>query len=277
MKLPRIALIGCGAIGQAVLAGLALDEAAQLGQIVVRDPGLPALRTAVAGLAPVARLVDAIDWAAADAPELIIECAGHSAVDAHLIDALRRGVPAVLVSIGSLHDADLLSRLADAATQGGTQVHLGAGAVGGSDALAAAKLGWRERVHYSLTEEDRQKLVLALSWLYKSKFVAGAVEVQPGVKGATLARTVDEALAQIPEDLPATRFLHMHASHPMGTARMTTDPAAGVVDPTGKVFDTTHLYVMDAAIFPSSLGVNPQMTIMAMASHLSELLASGKP
>jgi len=136
---------------------------------------------------------------------------------------------------------------------------------------------WRARILYSLHEEDRQKLVLALRWLSKLKFAAGAVEVQPGVKGATLARTVDEALAQIPEDLPATRFLHMHASHPMGTARMTTDPAAGVVDPTGKVFDTTHLYVMDAAIFPSSLGVNPQMTIMAMASHLSELLASGKP
>jgi choline dehydrogenase-like flavoprotein len=53
------------------------------------------------------------------------------------------------------------------------------------------------------------------------------------------------------------------SSHPMGTCRTGDDPAESVVDPSGLVWGTDNLHVADASVFPSSLGVNPQITVMA--------------
>ena len=53
--------------------------------------------------------------------------------------------------------------------------------------------------------------------------------------------------------------------HIMGTARMATDPRRGATDPSGAVWGTEGLVVADASVLPSSIGVNPQETIVAMA------------
>jgi choline dehydrogenase-like flavoprotein len=52
----------------------------------------------------------------------------------------------------------------------------------------------------------------------------------------------------------------------MGTCRMGT-----VADARGQVAD--GLYVVDASLMPSSIGVNPQLTIMALAARVGDLLA----
>lgn len=63
-------------------------------------------------------------------------------------------------------------------------------------------------------------------------------------------------------------------SHPLGGCRMANDAAAGVVDEYGRVFDQAAeagaqfypgLYITDASIVPTSLGVNPSLTISALA------------
>jgi choline dehydrogenase-like flavoprotein len=53
--------------------------------------------------------------------------------------------------------------------------------------------------------------------------------------------------------------------HIMGTARMATDPSRGATDASGAVWGTRGLVVADASVLPSSIGVNPQETIIAMA------------
>ncbi len=65
----------------------------------------------------------------------------------------------------------------------------------------------------------------------------------------------------------------MMAFHPMGTCRMGVDPKKSVVDQTGKCHDLENLYIADAGIFPTSLGVNPQETIWAMATRIAEHIA----
>lgn len=55
--------------------------------------------------------------------------------------------------------------------------------------------------------------------------------------------------------------------HPMGTCRMGSDPAASVVGPYGEAHDVRGLFVADASVFPSCVGVNPQVTIMAFATR----------
>jgi choline dehydrogenase-like flavoprotein len=53
--------------------------------------------------------------------------------------------------------------------------------------------------------------------------------------------------------------------HIMGTARMAADERDGATDPSGAVHGIEGLVVADASVLPSSIGVNPQETIVAMA------------
>ncbi|MBL8325449.1 MAG: aspartate dehydrogenase [Rubrivivax sp.] len=143
----RIALVGCGAIGHAVLELLRGDAAARVVRVVIPSRDHAAARTALRSLAPEAEVAAGIDLGAG-APDLVVECAGHAAIVEHVLPALAAGVPAVVASIGALHDSTLATQLADAAVAGGTQVQLVSGAIGAVDALAAAALGGLERVHY---------------------------------------------------------------------------------------------------------------------------------
>jgi choline dehydrogenase-like flavoprotein len=59
----------------------------------------------------------------------------------------------------------------------------------------------------------------------------------------------------------------------MGTARMDAEPGAGVVATDGAVHGAEGLYVADGSLLPSSIGVNPMMTIIAMASQVARKLA----
>src|SRR5215468_316967 len=58
--------------------------------------------------------------------------------------------------------------------------------------------------------------------------------------------------------------------HIMGTARMATDPARGATDASGAVHGVHGLVVADASALPSSIGVNPQETIVAVALRNAE-------
>lgn len=142
----QLALVGFGAIGQALAAQLRGMERIQLSQVIVPDFALADTQALCAQLAPQARVLTALDLSAR--PGLVAECAGHAAVEQHVLPALRAGVPCVVGSIGALHDATLLSQLETAALTGGTQVKLISGAIGAIDALAAAQLGGLEQVTY---------------------------------------------------------------------------------------------------------------------------------
>jgi choline dehydrogenase-like flavoprotein len=63
-------------------------------------------------------------------------------------------------------------------------------------------------------------------------------------------------------------------NHQCGTCRMGTDPAASVVDASGRAHEVSNLYLADASVFPSSAATNPTLTIAAnalrVAGHLSD-------
>jgi cholesterol oxidase len=72
-------------------------------------------------------------------------------------------------------------------------------------------------------------------------------------------------------------------SHPLGGCRMADSPADGVVDPSGRVFDTASdgvhdgLYIADGSIVPTALGVNPSLTIAALALRVAEHVVDELP
>jgi len=114
---------------------------------------------------------------------------------------------------------------------------------------------------FDFGEHDRGVILEGLRECCEVFFAAGANWVVPGVVGAGMFRSVEEI--DIPDDVPFDRILAV-ASHPMGTCRMNVDPAEGVVGADGRVHGLDNLFVADASVFPTALGVNPQVTVMAI-------------
>ncbi|MCI1193237.1 aspartate dehydrogenase [Calidifontimicrobium sp. SYSU G02091] len=137
-----VTLIGCGAIGRTLLQRLAGHAGVRITHVVVTDSHVDDVQRT---LGDAVRVVCDVP---ADA-RLVIECAGHEALTAHVLPALARGVECAVLSVGALSAPGLAEQLADAAARGRTQVHLLAGAIGGVDAIAAARLAGLERVTYT--------------------------------------------------------------------------------------------------------------------------------
>ncbi|HSP87022.1 MAG TPA: GMC family oxidoreductase, partial [Ignavibacteriaceae bacterium] len=55
--------------------------------------------------------------------------------------------------------------------------------------------------------------------------------------------------------------------HPQGGNILSGNKEKGVVNPEFKVFGFDNLYLCDASVFPTSLGVNPQLTVMGLADY----------
>lgn len=86
-------------------------------------------------------------------------------------------------------------------------------------------------------------------------------------------RTIRDARAIATADLKPNHFTAA-GFHPLGTARMGADSRTAVVDFENRVFGTRGLYVADGSVVPSSLGVNPQVTIMAFALRAADAIAA---
>ncbi len=123
-------------------------------------------------------------------------------------------------------------------------------------------------------QDDLDRAQYAAALLCKMMFAAGATEVYPGISGRPeVLNSVDE-VKLIEEGKMRQGDFHFMASHLFGTACASSDPKTGAVDANLESHDVRGLYVMDASVFPTNLGVNPQHSIMAVVFHASEKLAN---
>ncbi|HEX7836011.1 MAG TPA: GMC family oxidoreductase [Kofleriaceae bacterium] len=133
------------------------------------------------------------------------------------------------------------------------------------------EIGGQPVIQYWLSERDVAHIKRAIDVLAQIFFAAGARVVHAPIAGFDVLR---------PDDLPALRRarlrpwdLDVSAYHPLGTARMGRDPASSVIDANHQLHDVPGLYVVDGSAVPSAPGVNPQVTIMAMATRAAEKIA----
>jgi len=132
---------------------------------------------------------------------------------------------------------------------------------------------------YRLGGEEKRLLRHGMATAARIHFAAGAERVvtlhttrliwertaeNPSIE--KFCRRIDKAPTS-PNRLP------LFSAHQMGTCRMGSDSASAVCDPTGAVFGVKGAYVADASLFPASSGVNPMITIMALALHVAKGLA----
>ncbi len=90
-----------------------------------------------------------------------------------------------------------------------------------------------------------------------------------------LVERMDGTLLDVDLTLSPTYDQMAFSAHPIGTARMGDSPDTGVVDADGEVFGHPGLFVTDGAAIPTALGVNPSLTIAAVAERMAARMVSG--
>lgn len=124
-------------------------------------------------------------------------------------------------------------------------------------------LGGRPLIRYDMNAEDLLRFRNGLARMRELFSAAGAREIY---------LPLPEGVAP---EAARRRDLKLMAFHPLGTARAHARPDQGVVDGSLAVHGLRGLYIADGSVLPSSLGVNPQLTIMALATRLALRLLGG--
>jgi GMC oxidoreductase len=145
-------------------------------------------------------------------------------------------------------------------------------------------------IDYDLNEQDRQSMGQALTGGLQVLMTSGAKYVSsshvrdPGLvlddqgphslfKMASNER-IQNYLSLVSSLGVRNHQIGLFSAHQMGTCRMSASPLLGAVDANGEAWDCDNLYVMDASLFPTASGVNPMVTVMALAKMLSSRLAT---
>ncbi|MBI5104746.1 MAG: GMC family oxidoreductase [Solirubrobacterales bacterium] len=132
----------------------------------------------------------------------------------------------------------------------------------------------RPLVRYDLHPRDAERFRRGFELLARIFFAAGAREVLVPLGGVPPLRDGDTS--PLRDRVVRPRDVQAMAFHPLGTARMGTDPARSVVGSDLQVHGVRGLHVADGSVVPTSPGVNPQVTIMALATRMAHALAGGR-
>lgn len=135
-------------------------------------------------------------------------------------------------------------------------------------------VGGKPRMSYVLADRDVRRIVQAHGILARVFFAGGARTVFPGMRFFEELHDlgdVERLEREGPERVRA-HHLDLTAYHPLGTCRMGPDAARSVIGPTQETWDVRGLFVCDGSAVPGPLGVNPQLTIMALAERAAEFV-----
>jgi len=124
----------------------------------------------------------------------------------------------------------------------------------------------RARITYSFDKNDVERIKAGMVATAEVLLAGGAKQVFGIVHGTGFCDTAEELEAQLSDR--SIRDFTLYASHPMSTVRMGRDLDAG-----GQSVGLPGLYVADASVFPTALGVNPQVTTMTMGTVIGRSIA----
>lgn len=135
--------------------------------------------------------------------------------------------------------------------------------------------GQGSKVRYALTDGDLARVRRGVRVLGQLHFAAGARTVALGVHGWPERIDSPAELERFEREGPRDpRAYAMAITHLFGTCRMGSDPRRSVVRPDFRHHAIDALYVADSSVFPSNTGVNPQNSIIALATLAAERIAA---
>ncbi|GLJ50983.1 hypothetical protein SUGI_1085820 [Cryptomeria japonica] len=141
-------------------------------------------------------------------------------------------------------------------------------------------------IEYRICDGDRQKLTEGLARAVRILIAAGATEVgthrSDGLRFSTCGASHEE-IEEFIGKVASCNTMGKHregnkigqpwtpvcSAHQMGSCRMGQDPEAGAVDWKGESWEVEGLFVCDGSLLPTSLGVNPMITIQSIALCVS--------
>ncbi|EKF75134.1 GMC oxidoreductase family protein [Alcanivorax hongdengensis A-11-3] len=133
--------------------------------------------------------------------------------------------------------------------------------------------GEQKKIDYQLADADFPSMQRALKAAARLHLASGAEEVYVPSSDRRVIRSeadIDPMVDSL-ENLP--QHLRMVSYHPQGSCRMGSDPDTSVVNDKGESHDVPGLYVADASLLPTSIVVNPQVTVYALATRIAEHMA----
>jgi choline dehydrogenase-like flavoprotein len=152
--------------------------------------------------------------------------------------------------------------------------HLGSFALLVHDASRNGRVWGRDvagfpAITYNIARRDVECMHQALIRTGEMCFAAGAREIYPVMISAPVIANQRELERFRRAKLGAGDFVWL-SYHPLGSCKMGTDPESSVVGIDHETHDVEALYIVDGSTVPGPLGVNPQLTIMAMATRAAE-------
>ena len=172
-----------------------------------------------------------------------------------------------------LHNKRLLQRLGNTANTIVIARDRGSGAV-------VLDQNQRVEIQYSLSKTDQEHLLLGSERALEIHRAAGAElilgphQTPVEFKKEMGNEAFKQALVQMNRLGGDANRLTLFSAHQMSSARIADSPSKGAVDQQGKSYDAENVYVCDASIFPTAIGVNPMITIMGLSHMLAQSLRS---
>jgi choline dehydrogenase-like flavoprotein len=138
----------------------------------------------------------------------------------------------------------------------------------------------RARTRWSFSDElDARMFRRAIAELAKLHRAAGATEILTFFQRPALSwregENFEAFLAEIERASLAPNDIAAFSAHQMGSCRMGSDPADSVADGRGQLHDTSGVWIGDASAFPTAPGVNPMISIMALAHRTAANILAG--
>lgn len=131
----------------------------------------------------------------------------------------------------------------------------------------------RPEIRYHLHKYDKAHLIRGLQECAKLHYEAGANEIQVAHTNTSIFKKGDDLtgfLSQIADlKWDKNRFI-LFTAHQMGTCRMGGDDKRHPLKPNGETREVKNLFVADASSFPNCSGVNPMLSIQALAYYISQ-------
>jgi choline dehydrogenase-like flavoprotein len=131
----------------------------------------------------------------------------------------------------------------------------------------------RAVINYEQGPKDTEYLKEGVAAAARIHFAAGAKEVMTLHAKPTVIRSPGEIERTIRSGSWEKNDIALFSAHPLGTCRMGNDPRHSVVDPHCQTHDHRGLFVIDGSVTPTSLGVNPQITLLAIAEKSAHWVA----
>jgi hypothetical protein len=131
------------------------------------------------------------------------------------------------------------------------------------------------KIRYNVTDVDQEKFIRAAVLMAEVYFEAGARKVFLPFRGVPPLSSMDEARGLF-RNPPRVKHTEYFTAHIMGTCRMHVDPDLGVVNEDGEMHAVSNLFVTDASTLATAVGVNPQESIMMLATRSAQIILENR-